>query len=129
VQREVGDHQVEALRRERQHLLVGRHGRAAVARGHARRQVAAHHADAPRAQHRRDHAAPADVERRGEPARGVVEPVEQPIRHLAQQVVHGRDTRGGTVAVQAHGATIEDPGIAHRAGCASRDVTCNRAAA
>ena len=53
---------------------------AAVQRRHRRREIAAHHVDAARAQQRRDHAAAADIQRAGETARHVIQPVEQALR-------------------------------------------------
>ena len=90
VQRQAGDDQVEAGRRERQELLVRRHRRRAVACRHARRQVAAHHVHSAFAQQRRHHAAPADVQRAGEARGGVVQPIEQALGRVAQHVGNAR---------------------------------------
>ena len=120
VQRQARHHQIEAARRERQELLVRRHRRPAVQRRHRRRQVAAHHLDAARAQQRRHHAAPADIQRLGEPPRRVVQPVEQPLGRVAQHVGDAAHRARGAVAMAPHGATVEHLGGSITSLCARR---------
>ena len=76
-------------------------------------EVATDRLDPPRPQDRRDHAPPADVQRAGEDARRVVQPVQQPFGGIAQDIRDVADGGGGAIAVQADRGAVEDEHLVH----------------
>ena len=54
---------------------------------------------------------------------GIVEPIEQPLGHVAQKVTDAVDGAGGAIPMQAHGLAVKhDVGVAHAAMCPSGGV-------
>ena len=114
MERQARHHQVEAFGREGQEFLVRRHGQPAGARRHPRREVGRDdEGNAARPQPRRHHAPPAEVERAGEAARRVVQPVEQPVGAILEDGGDPRDGRRRPVAPPAHQTPVEDPHLVH----------------
>ena len=107
MQRQARHHEVKTFTRERQELLVRGHRHPAVQRGHRRREIAANHIDAARAQQRRHHTPTAHIQRAVEAARHVIQPIEQAIRAIAQHIRDAANVWCGPVAMPAHRATVE----------------------
>ena len=62
----------------------------------------------PRAQHRRDDAAPTDLQRLAEPAGRVIEAIEQAVRGVLQDIGDLAHRSGRTVAVPADRPAVEN---------------------
>ncbi len=133
VQAEHAHDQVEAAGREGQPLLVRRqHGPSAGGGhpGHGRRKVALDqklYAAAPADEVRQSAVAAAQVERPGEAALDVVQPIGDPLADLAvQEVVPGR-VRRRPVPVPPHRPSVEDVHrLVHRFNMAKRPETSKR---
>src|SRR5271157_2056662 len=111
MQRHRRHRQVETPRREGQPFLIGNdRGAPAGDPCHDGADVDRNDLDAARAQQGGDGAASAQIQGAGEPPLGhhVVQPFDQPLGTLAQQVGDPGQQGGGPVAVQPHGTAVED---------------------
>ena len=85
MEREGSDHQVKSAFRKGQEFLIRCHRQPAAPRRHAGRQIGRDdEGNAACRQLRRHKAAPAQIKRTGEAARGVIQPIKQPIRRVIQ---------------------------------------------
>ena len=94
MEREGGHHKVKGALGKREKLLIRRHRQAPAACRHGRCQIGRdNEGNAPRGEFGRHKAAPAEIKRAGEAARGVIQPVEQPIGGFLQNwrhLIHAR---------------------------------------
>ncbi len=113
MERKAGRHQIEPSWCERQPFLIRRDREGSVPRCHARREVRRDHRHPAGHQQRRNHPAAAEVERKLECPRRLIQPLNQSLRRFFKHRGDARDHRRRPLAMAAHRSTIED--LRHRA--------------
>lgn len=107
MEREIGDDEVESAGGKGEEFLVGSNGQGAGPGGHRGGEVGGESLNATIAQQGRDDAAAADVQCAGEGSCRVVQPVEQAVGGIAQDVGYVVGGGGGAVTVKADGVSVE----------------------